>query len=196
MTAVSDRAKLHLAFGLSLLLGGCTAAPGQDGDAVPVYDQQTGRLERLESDRDGDGRVDATAFMDGTRIEYVEIDTNADGAADRWEYYVPNPSGEPGPGSPDGRNLLARAEERAGPEQPLTRLETYVAGVVSRVEEDTDGDGRMDKWEHYVDGRLERVELDLQGKGFPDRRLVYGTGGSVVRVEADPDGDGVFVIVK
>ena len=43
---------------------------------------------------------------------------------------------------------------------------------------------------------MARLELDLQGKGFPDRRLVYGPDGNVIRTEADPDGDGTFVIVK
>ena len=52
-----------------------------------------------------------------------------------------------------------------------------------------------DKWESYDAGVLTQVDLDLGGKGFADRRLVYGDGGNVIRIEADPDGDGVFVVV-
>jgi hypothetical protein len=193
---VTDGAKLYLAAMLALAPG-CGRAPAADGESTavttPIYDKATGRLERLESDQDGDGTIDAVAFMEGVHIKHVEIDRDRNGTPDRWEYYVPNPTGEPGPGSPDGRNLLDRAEERAGPDRPVTRREVYVGGVISRVEEDSDADGRVDKWEFYTAGELSRVELDLQGKGFPDRRLVYGAAG--VSVEQDPDGDGVFVPV-
>jgi hypothetical protein len=36
------------------------------------------------------------------------------------------------------------------------------------------------------------VAFDTQHRGAPDRRLVYGSGGSV-RVEVDARGDGTFV---
>lgn len=200
MTSVSHGAKLYLLIlTASGLIAGCGGAAAVDnsgtelatGSTVPVYDPESGRLQRLETDQDGDGRVDATAYMDGVHIQHVEIDRDRDGVADRWEFYVPNPTGEPGPGSPDGRNLLDRAEERAGPDQPVSRREFFDAGVLSRAEEDRDLDGRIDKWEYYERGTLVRLELDLQGKGFPDRRLIY-QGGSLLRIEADPDGDGVF----
>jgi hypothetical protein len=199
MAHVSHGAKLYLACALSLWLAGCQTPPTGTADGArtePVYDETTGRLERLESDQDGDGEIDAVAFMDGVHIKHVEIDSDRDGRFDRWEYYVPNPTGEPGPGSPDGRNLLDRAEEREGPDSPVIRREIYVEGVISRIEEDTDGDQRMDKWEYYEAGRLRRLELDLQGKGFPDRRFVYDAQGAMVRLEADPDGDGVFELVR
>jgi hypothetical protein len=37
-----------------------------------------------------------------------------------------------------------------------------------------------------------RVELDLEGAGRPTQRLIYGSGGAVVSLEVDPDGDGTF----
>lgn len=200
MAHVSHGAKLYLAplAGFWMFAAACSNGAPVDPrvQAVPIYDPATGRLERLESDRDGDGRVDATAYMHGTSLQYVEIDRDRDGRPDRWEYYIPNPTGVSGPGSPDGRNLLDRAEERTAPDAPVTRRERYAAGIISEVEEDTDLDGRMDKWEYYVQGRLARIELDLAGRGRPDRRLVYDPQGNVVRVEADPDGDGVFIEVK
>jgi hypothetical protein len=49
----------------------------------------------------------------------------------------------------------------------------------------------MDKWETFDDGRLTSVAFDTQGRGVPERRLMYAPDGSV-RVEVDPDGDGVF----
>lgn len=203
MAAVSHGAKLYPVF--ALLLGGAVSCTGPASaeieptdpaaTTVPVYDSSTGRLERLESDRDGDGQVDATAYMDGTRLEYVEIDRDRDGAPDRWEYYVPNPTGEPGPGSPDGRNLIDRALERAGPDAPVSRREFFVGGLLTRAEEDRDLDGRIDKWEYFAHGALQRLELDLQGRGFPDRRLVYERG-TLLRIEADPDGDGTFSPIR
>jgi hypothetical protein len=211
MVHVTDGAKLHLAATRTVTVRGhvaglivltalaaaaCGGPAGDPGGAAttPVYDPGTGRLERLESDQDGDGVVDAVAFMDGVHIKYVEIDRDHDGRPDRWEYYVPNPAGEPGPGSPDGRNLLERAEEGAAQGEGTTRREIYERGLIARVEEDSDGDGRMDKWEFYEAGELRRVDLDLAGRGTPDRRLTYTDAGVVI--EADPDGDGLFTPVK
>jgi hypothetical protein len=179
----------------SVALVGCGApapAPGSSA-TTPVYDKETGRLERIDSDRDGDGKVDTRAYMDGVHIKYIEIDRNGDGKPDRWEYYVPAPAGTSGTGSSTGQNMIDHADEANGTGDAITRREFYVNGVISRVEEDTDFDGRTDKWEYYTNGRLSRVDLDLQGRGTPDRRLVYGTNGNLDHMEADPDGDGVFV---
>lgn len=163
-------------------------APVPEAVATPVYNSQTGRLEQLVSDRDGDGKVETRAFMEGTRIVRVEIDRNGDGRPDRWETYAP-------PSQPGGQGLIERAEQADGATDTITRRETYENGVISRVEEDTDNDGRLDKWETYGGGRLERVDMDLSGKGRADRRLIYGAGGNVERVEADPEGDGTFTLV-
>lgn len=149
----------------------------------PVYNLQTGKLEQLVSDRDHDGKPDTRAFMDGATITYIEIDRNADGSPDRWEYYAPSP------------NVIDHAEEANGPDLRITRREFYANGVIRRVVDDTDLDGRPDKWEDYDRGALIKVELDLVGKGYPSQRLVYGPAGDVARIEADPDGDGVFVVV-
>jgi hypothetical protein len=181
-----------------MLLAACAAvlpACGPAGSAAPanrqvtpVYGKETGRLEELTSDRNGDGKVDTRAFMDGVRVQRVEIDRNRDGRADRWEYYGPNTSA--------GAPQIERAEESDAPNGRITRREFYEAGRVIRVEEDTDGDDRVDKWEYYTRGLLNRVELDFDGHGKPTQRLMYGLGGSVTRVESDPDGDGTFAPVK
>lgn len=148
---------------------------------APVYNQQTGRLEQLVSDRNGDGKQETRAFMDGAVIKYIEIDRNADGAADRWEYYAASP------------NVIERAEEANGPDASgMTRREFYAGGAIRRVVDDIDLDGRPDKWEHYEQGLLTRVELDLVGKGYPSQRLVYGRDGDVIRIETDPAGTGAF----
>ena len=53
----------------------------------PVYDPQTGKLQLLKSDSNGDGKIDTWSHMDGTRILRIELDTDGDGTVDRWEYY-------------------------------------------------------------------------------------------------------------
>ena len=174
----------------ALTVVGCDSGGSAESrrDVTPVYNKETGRLAELTSDRDGDGKVDTRAFMDGIRIQRVEIDRDKDGRTDRWEFYsAERPANDP---------QLERVEESEGADARVVRREYYQYGVISRVEEDTDGDDRMDKWEHYTRGLLRQVELDFHGRGKPTQRLVYGPGGTVERVESDPDGDGTFEAVK
>lgn len=172
---------------------GGTRPSRTEGGLAPVYNPETGRLEELLSDRDGDGRPETRAFMDGAVLKRIEIDRNGDGAPDRWEFYSGGvASAAVGAG---GAPRMTHAEEANGRDARVTRREFYSDGVLRRVEDDVDGDGRPDKWEAYDAGVLVRVDLDLVGKGYASQRLVYGPGGHVIRVETDPDGDGVFVAV-
>lgn len=167
----------------------CCAAPTRqrtgDAKATPVYSKETGRLEQLVADRNGDGSIDTRAFMDGATLQRIEIDRNGDHQPDRWEHF--KPASDARAASPAE---IDRAEEANGSDERITRREFYQHGIVLRVEEDTDVDGRIDKWEHYRDGLLVRIELDLKGDGFPDRRMQYRRDGSVERVEVDSDGRG------
>ena len=179
----------------SLALAACGAPKPTGPIATPIYNEKDGTLEQLVTDANGDGKVDTRAFMKGLQLQRIEIDRNGDDAPDRWEYYDQAPPGVSVPNSPDGRAMITRAEEANGTGQAITRRELYERGVIARVEEDTNVDGRLDKWEIYEAGELAHVDLDLGGKGFADRRLVYGDGGNVIRIEADPEGDGTFVLV-
>lgn len=174
-----------IVFALALGVASSCSNSGASGTgrATPVYNKDSGRLEQLVSDRNGDGKIDTRAFMDGVRFKSIEIDRNGDGRPDRWEYYATNAEKE---------TVLARAEEANGPTSAATRKEFYDNGKISRVEEDTNFDGRVDKWEFYQDGGLVRLDLDLQGKGFADRRIYYGKNGAIEKLEVDPDGDGKF----
>jgi hypothetical protein len=188
-------AQLRRAWPISLLAiacAGCSTPQSQPRDphTTAVYNKSNGRLEQIVSDHDGDGKPDTRAYMEGTHIVRVEIDRDNDGKTDRWEFYTPAPADAP-KGTPP--SIIERADEASGPNQKITRREFYVKGVLERTEEDTDCDGRMDKWEYYENDVLTRVEFDLSGHGYPDRRLVYGKDGNVVRVEVDPDGHGKFV---
>jgi hypothetical protein len=164
-----------------------SAAPANQ-QVIPVYSKDTGRLEGLDGDRNGDGKVDTHAVMDGVRVQRVDIDRDGDGRADRWEFYAPGPT----VGSPQ----IERADESDAPDGRITRREFYESGRVARVEEDTNDDGRVDKWEYYVGGSVGRVELDLAGRGKPTQRLTYDAVGAVRLVESDADGDGTFAPVK
>jgi len=166
--------------------------PEPSGATTAVYNKNTGRLEQIVGDRDGDGRIETRAFMDGAQLQRIEIDRNGDSQPDRWEYYLPAASGaNVASGSEPAQ--IERAEEANDKAQKITRREFYTGGVLAKIEEDTDADGRVDKWERYEGGVLRQVDLDLQGKGFPDRRLIYGTAGEMARVEVDPAGTGTFV---
>jgi len=159
---------------------GRAPAPAESPAVTPVYNADTGRLEEILSDRDGDGRNETRAFMDGTRLDRIEIDRNGDGVVDRWEHYAM--AGEP-PAA-----VITRAEEAGGAGPDVTRWEYYEEGHLTRVEEDTSLDGRVDKWEIYEGGRLARVDLDLAGTGRPTRRLIYAADGSVAAAEFVHDG--------
>lgn len=158
---------------MALAAAGCqTPAVAPEAGGLQVsreYDRDTGRLEQLALERK-DGSTELRAFMQGTRFERIEIDTNGDGRPDRWEFY-------------DVRNVILRAEQSTRFDGTVSRWEHYEGGVIVRVEEDVSGDGRVDKWERYVGGALVELDLDLAGRGRPDRRLRFGADGSSEVIE-------------
>jgi hypothetical protein len=156
--------------GLNLLAAAC-GQQATPSNVVPQYNRDTGRLTSVDVDRDKDGRFEARAFMDGTRIQRIEIDEDANGKPERWEYYGPAASGSD--------NVIVRAEEASETTGKISRWEYFENGEIARVDEDVDEDGRVDKWEKYRAGRLAAVELDLSGSGKPERRLNYAQDGSV-----------------
>lgn len=158
--------------------------------ATPVYSEETGELEQLVADRDGDGRPDTRAFMEGKRLVRIEIDRSGDGSTDRWEHYADAPPERAIQQSPAGRAEIQTVEEANGVDDRITRREFYERGELHRVEDDVDGNGQVDRWEFYTDGILARVEMDLTGRGYADRRLVYQPDGRIERAEENPDGDG------
>jgi len=172
----------------------------------PTYNRQTGRLELLRYDSDGDGVFDTFSYMDGARIIRIEIDRNEDGKVDRWEYYGPDRKIEKIGFSraEDGKEdawsfagadgAVDRVEISTKRNQTVDRIERYEKGVLVRAEEDTDGDGKFDKWETYDGDRLSSVAFDTMHRGTPDRRFVYGPDGSA-RMEVDLQGTGTFVLV-
>ena len=180
----------------AVLAAGCSPAPAPAaGSRVsPTYRQDTGRLEKLDYDRNGDGRNDAWAYMNGTRLLRAELDEDFDGRVDRREFYGVGRGGvrEGGTAAVRGLGVLERVELVSASTGQAFRHETYDSGVLASADEDTDADGRPDKWERYAGGALTSVALDTRRRGVPDRRLVYAGDGGAPRIETDADGSGQF----
>lgn len=169
------------------------STPQASTQIKPEYDQ-SGRLQKIEYDRNNDGKADTWGFMDGARVVRVEMDRNGDGQVDRWEYHkltehtpTPPPAAE---GAVDPS--IDRIEEATRFDGTVSRWEYFADGVLSRTEEDTDGNGKVDKWETYENGTLTIMAIDTSGRGTPDRRLLYRADGSLDHIEADASGSGNF----
>ena len=182
----------------AVLLTACGTPAPPVGAVTTVYNKTTGKLERLTFDRDGDGKVDTWAVMDGLRLQSLEIDRHGTGHPDRWEYYAEATAAaaaRESAGSAFDRNtMLLRVEEANGPDgKTVTRREFYTDGVIARVEEDTKFNGHVDTWTFYDHGGLARIDIDMSGRGTADRRLVYRADGNLDRIEVDPTGTGHWV---
>jgi hypothetical protein len=171
-------------------------------DAVSYMDGT--RIVRIELDLDENGHVDRWDFYgDDGRLEKAGFSRLNDGILDSIAYYH---SGFP-PGTPGGTLESAKTIDRilvsTRRDGRFDRIEHYRNGVLDRAEEDSDGDGRADKWETYlpepeaVVGEphygIASVAFDDERKGSPGRRITYGRGGAIVRIEVDPDRDGHFI---
>lgn len=165
------------------------------GAYKPFFDS-IGRLERVEYDRNGDGKPDQIARHNGQRIpEVVENDDDFDGVTDRWLYYDPSgvllkvgssrhSRGKPDfwlYSGPDGKPTKQEYDDDG--DGKVDRTEVLKGGLVESVEVDSDRDGRPDRWQHWEGGRLAYEDVDSDGDGKPDRRLRYGKKGELVAME-------------
>jgi hypothetical protein len=196
---------------LASLAASCSSPAASRPEAT--YNPETGRLQTLTADANKNGKHDTVSYMDGTRIIRIELDLDENGKVERWDFY--QPSGElEKVGFSRGNDgvmdavafyetggVLVRMEISTKADGRFDRVEFYERGGLVRSEDDTNGDGRPDKWDAYR--RLPAPEtepayavvsttFDDSGAGRPDRRFIYGPGGSIERVEVDPDGDGRF----
>lgn len=187
-----------LILALGLLGVGCAAEPST---TVPVYDEATRELVRIDYDYNGDGVIDVRTYMRAGKPQRLEGDADGDGKFDRWEYYDWRGEVERiGASSQhDGTEDAwiyrvgdqTRLEFSTARDGRIDRREFYRGDVLLRAESDTDRDGRFDAWEEFANGRLSTVALDEDKRlGRPTRRLTYR--GDAVSVEVDADGDGRF----
>jgi hypothetical protein len=201
-------------FMLSAALSGCSLPRSTNGERPTAQsDAVSGRLRRLAFATTGNGRNNAVAILNGTRLERIDVDKNGDGQIDRWEFYDVNRRLEKvgfsrrGDGVMDAlviygpKGAVVRVEISTRSDGRFNRREFYQAESLTRVEEDTNGDGVIDKWETYaVDPRatpgqpssIVTAAFDDHFRGTPSRRLQYGPDGSILRVEIDPEGNGTF----
>jgi hypothetical protein len=190
----------------ALVLAACQNGKGNK-QIEPVYDK-TGKLQLLKYDSKNTGKFDTFSYMDGARFVRIEFDQDGDGKIDRWEYYDDaqklwkigvsraNDGKEDAWSYPGPDGAITRLEYSMNRDGKVTRTEHYEKNVLVRAEEDSDEDGKIDKWETYEDGHLAVVAFDTTHQlGRPDRRFIYGAGGSV-RVEVDPDGTGRWTPIK
>jgi hypothetical protein len=181
-------------------LPACSQAE-RDTQIQATYDQQTGKLSQLTYDSNNNGTPDSWTYMDGTTLIRSEIDHDEDGLVDRWEYFDADRQLEKVGLSlandgivdswvyqgPDG--TLLKVEVSTARDGTANRTEYYEAGQMVRAEEDSDRNGAIDKWETFSGGVLTSVAFDTEGTGAPTRRLVYGPGGNLDRVESGDDID-------
>jgi hypothetical protein len=170
-----------------LMAGACTEPePAGDPALLPVYDKDTGRLQKLSYDSNGDGVIETWGYMDGSRVVRVEADENQDGKIDRWEYHRQDAT--PGKAPADPLETVERVERSTRHDGTVSRREFFEKGALTRVEEDTNGDGQIDKWETYLNGSLASMALDTLGRGKPERTLYYKPDGSLDRIEVEGQG--------
>jgi hypothetical protein len=105
-------------------------------DVISYFDGE-GRLEKEEMDGDYDGVFDWTDhYQDGFRV-MSEYDTDFDGVANVWKYYIRNDDGS--------QPRLDRKERDTDGDGQVDVWERFNAsGEVIRTGRDTDGDGKMD----------------------------------------------------
>lgn len=189
--------------GMLIAIAGVACAPS---DADPVYNPDTRELERIDYDTNRDGTVEARLYFLTGRPTRLEVDADGDGHIDRWELYREDGAlarvGTSTQG--DGRadtwviesGTTLRVEVSTARDGILDRTEIHQNGVLQRAELDTNHDGRIDQWQRFEGGQLRELALDTTFLATrPDRRLIYGASGTLVRVEADTEGNGRFVEV-
>jgi hypothetical protein len=200
---------------LAAALPGCSR--GSVDSQTAVYDPATGELRALAYDVNHSGRNNAVMYMDGTRVQRIELDADGNGKVERWDFY-----GEDGKlarvglsqrndGVMDAEALyteggaLAKLRISTRRDGRFDRTEFYENSLLVRSEDDTDGDGKPDKWDTYESqpdapagsrASIASTAIDETGRGRPTRRFVYGARGTIARVEVDPDGNGHFVPLK
>ena len=139
---------------LVLVSTACSNKGGNNTRIEPVYDQQTGKLQLLRYDSDGDGKIDTWSYMDGTRVLRIEIDKDEDGKLDRWEYYGQN------------QKLERIGSSRANDGKIDTWSYPGPDGSIARIEISTRHDGKMNRTEYYEKSVLVRAERRLCADEF------------------------------
>jgi hypothetical protein len=141
-------------------------------------------------DFDGDGNVDERVILAGDRIDRVEYDRNADGKVDRIVYYAPDrlPDHAEFDSDFDGR---FEGRERYEENEPVEWTEdrdgdgvieiraVYANGILSK-EETFDKDARITRTILFRGGVPVSGEFDSDGDGVLDTARTYDARGEIV----------------
>lgn len=140
------------------------------------YDEKTGRLRRMDVDRDRNGTFETVSIWDGARLVRIEVDQDENGVVDRWEHYE---------GTPPVMTKIGSSTRNDGVEDMWVFVSPD-GSYAARAEYDTTRDGRVDKWEEYDPPAapggapvLRAVGSDPDGTGRPTRWVRYHPDGSV-----------------
>ncbi len=130
-----------------------------------VFNQQTGELETLIYDVDGDLRLDNwTYWENGHRVRH-EIDDDEDGRIDRWHFFDVN----------DAEDAVPEREGFSSVDDGVMDAWRYFEkdGELERIEFLNGSSDRVVKTEFYSRGALMRTEADTDGDGEVDDRVVF-----------------------
>lgn len=146
-----------------------------DRDGVPderAFYSASGQLLRMESDRNGDHRVDAIVHYERGMVASEEDDDDFDGRFETRSFYR--------------AGTIERSETDEDGDGLYERRPTYRDGVLDTVSLIDPSTGWPLRVEHYRLGRLTEAEQDEDRDGRLDTRLRYGALGEVIARDALP----------
>lgn len=143
-----------------------------------------------EIDYDGDGRIDERWYFAGDRFDRIETDRNRDGRIDQIVRYLASGNIDSIESDDDFDGRLERTDAfHDGQPHTLTTdrdgdgktdfRSLYESGVVAR-DEWLDRSGRVVKTVRYRDGRPVSGEIDSDGDGSLDAARAYDARGEIV----------------
>ncbi len=104
-------------------------------DRIEIYDLK-GVITRVESDTNGDGKIDEWVYYEEGIPVKGEKDINGDGKPDTTLYYDP-------------KGIIIRAESDTNGDGKIDEWVYYEANKPVKAEKDTNKDGKPDTWVVY-----------------------------------------------
>lgn len=140
--------------------------------------RKEGKLFRINSDRNFDGKLDEWIDADNERWQFRKADDNYDRIVDVAETY-------------SEKGTIQIRERDLDRDSKFDFKEFFDSeSRLEHSEQDTNRDGKPDVWKYYQNGKLERREIDANFDGKPDRWQTVGSNGNVTEEKLDIDFDG------
>jgi len=154
-------------------------------EQIRYLDKSTGKLIRMEMDRDYDGKMDTWQTYTGDSLDERTLDTNGDGRVDTWERYR-------------GGRMVERVIDRDGNGRK-DAFYTFADGSLVEERHDRNDDGEFDLIVTYQDRHKTLTKEDRSGDGKIDTWTTYEVVGGVEVpsvIKRDSDGSGKIDIVE